>query len=375
MSTHQNRLLALDVMRGITIAGMIMVNNPGSWQSVYAPLQHAQWHGLTPTDLIYPFFMFIMGVSLHISLRKFDAGLNKQVFAKILRRTLTIFAVGLALETFSKLCYGNFSLENFRILGVMQRLALAYFGGALLTLVVKKKYFLWTAGGIFFLYILLLQLFNGYVHSADNLISIIDVAVLGAGHLIKEYTPDGGFFPFEPEGLLSTLPSIVHVMLGVFVGCLITEVKDNHKRVEHIFIFGSILLFTGYLLHYLDPINKKLWTSSYDIITCGLGSLFLALMIWIIDIRGRKKWCRFFEAFGVNPLFMYVVGWVVAVLVSAIKIQIGERTASIKWFLYNSVLQPVFGDYLGSLVYVLLFIGFIWIFGYILYKKRIYIKL
>lgn len=375
MSTNQKRLLALDVMRGITIAGMIMVNNPGSWKYMYAPLQHAQWNGLTPTDLVFPFFMFIMGVSLHISLRKYDQGLTLPVFAKIIRRTLSIFAVGLALEAFSKLCAGTFSFENFRIMGVMQRLALAYCGAALLTQVVKKKYFLWTAGGILLAYLVVLQLFNGYVHSADNLLSIVDTAVFGAGHLITERMADGGTFPFEPQGLLSTIPGIAHVMLGVFAGSIITSVKDNHKRIEQIFIFGTILAFAGYLLQYLDPINKKLWTTSYALITCGMGSLFLALLIWIIDIKDRRKWSRFFEAFGVNPLFMYVLGWVASVGMNSIKFTIDERSVSLKSYICNSLLQPVFGNYLGSLVYALLFIGFIWIFGYVLYKRKIYIKL
>lgn len=375
MTTNQQRLLALDVMRGITIAGMIMVNNPGSWGNVYAPLQHAQWDGLTPTDLVFPFFMFIMGVSLHISFCKYDQGLNTKLFVKIVKRTLAIFAVGLALEAFSKICSGTFSFDNFRILGVMQRLALAYFGGAMLTQLVKQKYYLWVVGGILFIYVAILHLFNGYVHSPDNLIAIADTKILGAGHIIKETGADGNVFPFEPQGLLSTLPSIAHVLLGVFAGTLITSIKNNEKRIERLFILGSILFFGGYLLQYLDPINKKLWTSSYTIITCGMGALLLGLLIWIIDIRSKKKWSRFFEAFGVNPLFMYVLGWIFAVLLGSITLTIGEKTASVKWFLYNNIMQPVFGDYLGSLIFALLFIGVIWIFGYVLYKKKIYIKL
>ncbi|WP_370526836.1 acyltransferase family protein [Bacteroides sp. 51] len=375
MSTHQHRLLALDVMRGITIAGMIMVNNPGSWKYVYAPLQHAQWNGLTPTDLVFPFFMFIMGVSLHISFGRYKGELSRQLIVKILRRTLSLFVVGLALEAFSKICAGTFALESLRILGVMQRLALAYCGAAFLTQIAGKKYYLWVSAGILLAYVLVMQIFNGYVQSSGNLLAIIDTTVLGAGHIIKETLPGGETFPFEPLGLLSTLPGIAHVMLGAFVGHIITDIKDNHKRIEQIFIFGAILLFTGYLLQYLDPVNKKLWTSSYAIVTCGLGSLFLALLIWIIDIRGHRKWCRPFEAFGINPLFMYVLGWVVAVGLGTITLPVGEQVVSLKKFLYEGVMQPLFGDYPGSLIYALLFIGFIWIFGQILYKRKIYIKL
>lgn len=373
MSAPNNRLLALDVIRGITIAGMILVNNPGSWQSVYAPLQHARWHGLTPTDLVYPFFMFIMGVAIHFSLRKFDK-LNTTVSLKIIRRTVALFAVGIALDCFSKLCYGTFSWEHLHILGVMQRLALAYAGGAFLAILIPKKYYLVTAGGILLLYLVLLQCFNGYVHSGDNLIAVIDVKLLGAGHLIKE-AAEGGSFAFEPEGLLSTIPCWAHVLFGTFVGSLITGIAENKERIRQIALFGTVLLFAGFLLQYLDPINKKLWTASYTLITSGTASLLLALLIDIIDVRQKKRWCRFFEAFGVNPLFMYVVAWIISVLFGLSFIPWGEATISVRGIIYNRTLQPLLGDYAGSLVYALFFIGVIWALGYILYRKRIYIKL
>ena len=303
MSAPNNRLLALDVIRGITIAGMILVNNPGSWQSVYAPLQHARWHGLTPTDLVYPFFMFIMGVAIHFSLRKFDK-LNTTVSLKIIRRTVALFAVGIA----------------------------------------------------------------------DNLIAVIDVKLLGAGHLIKE-AAEGGSFAFEPEGLLSTIPCWAHVLFGTFVGSLITGIAENKERIRQVALFGTVLLFAGFLLQYLDPINKKLWTASYTLITSGTASLLLALLIDIIDVRQKKRWCRFFEAFGVNPLFMYVVAWIISVLFGLSFIPWGEATISVRGIIYNRTLQPLLGDYAGSLVYALFFIGVIWALGYILYRKRIYIKL
>lgn len=373
MSTQSNRLLALDVIRGITIAGMIMVNNPGSWQSVYAPLKHAQWNGLTPTDLVFPFFMFIMGVAIHFSLRNFEK-LDVGVSRKIIRRTVALFIAGIALDCFSKLCYGTFSWEHLRILGVMQRLALAYAGGAFLTIIVPRKYYLGVASVILIIYVGLLTVFNGYVHSADNLIAVIDVKLFGANHLITE-AAEGGSFAFEPEGLLSTLPCWAHVLFGVYVGSLITCTADNRERVRKIALFGIVLLFTGFLLQYLDPINKKLWTSSYTLVTCGAASLLLALLTDIIDVRQKKKWSRFFEAFGVNPLFMYCLGWIASVLFNLSFIPWGDRLISVRGLLYNQFLQPLLGNYLGSLAYALIFIIIIWGFGYILYRKRIYIKL
>ena len=376
MSTQSNRLLALDVIRGITIAGMILVNNPGSWQSVYAPLKHAQWNGLTPTDLVFPCSCIPTKSYIFASRKlyqKFEK-LDAAVSMKIIRRTVALFVVGIALDCFSKLCYGTFSLENLRILGVMQRLALAYAGGAFLAIIVPKKYYLSVASGILLLYVGLLQGFNGYIHSADNLIAIIDVKLLGASHLIKE-AADGGSFAFEPEGLLSTIPCWAHVLLGAYVGSLITNAGENRERVRKIALFGTVLLFVGFLLQYLDPINKKLWTSSYTLVTCGAASLLLALLIDIIDVRQRKGWSRFFEAFGVNPLFMYCVGWIASVLFSLSFIPWNDRLISIRGLLYNQTLQPLLGDYLGSFIYALIFIIIIWGCGYILYRKRIYIKL
>ena len=207
-----------------------------------------------------------------------------------------------------------------------------------------------------------------------NLIAIIDVKLLGASHLIKE-AADGGSFAFEPEGLLSTIPCWAHVLLGAYVGSLITNAGENRERVRKIALFGTVLLFVGFLLQYLDPINKKLWTSSYTLVTCGAASLLLALLIDIIDVRQRKGWSRFFEAFGVNPLFMYCVGWIASVLFSLSFIPWNDRLISIRGLLYNQTLQPLLGDYLGSFIYALIFIIIIWGCGYILYRKRIYIKL
>lgn len=373
MLTQSNRLLALDVIRGITIAGMILVNNPGSWQSIYTPLQHAQWNGLTPTDLVFPFFMFIMGVAIHFSLRKFER-LDTTVCMKIIRRTLALFAIGIALDCFSKLCYGTFSWEHIRILGVMQRLALAYAGGAFLAIMIPRRFYLAAAGAILLLYLGLLLNFNGYIHSAENLIAIIDIKLLGANHLIKEVAENGNF-AFEPLGLLSTIPCWAHVLLGAYVGYLITDKSDHKERVRKIALFGTILLFMGFVLQYLDPVNKKLWTTSYTLVTCGAASLFLALLIEIIDIRQRKGWCCFFEAFGVNPLFMYCIGWVASVLFGLSFIPWDDHLISIRGLAYNQMLQPLLGNDMGSLVYAILFIIIIWGLGYILYRKQIYIKL
>ena len=178
--------------------------------------------------------------------------------------------------------------------------------------------------------------------------------------------------PIDPEGLLSTLPSIAHVLIGFCCGWIIVNVKDNEKRVLRFFIVGTILTFLGFLFSYGIPISKKLWTPTFAIVTCGLAASLLALLIWIIDVRGYKKWSRFFEAFGINPLFMYVLGGVLGILFGTIPV----AGTTIHGLLYSKALVPLLGDRtFASLVYALIFIGINWAIGYILYKKKIYIKI
>ena len=365
---QSGRLLSLDVMRGITIAGMIMVNNPGSWGYVYAPLRHASWNGLTPTDLVFPFFMFIMGVSMFFSLRKYDFKLSRESVTKVLKRTVLIFLVGFALNLFGHLCYNGFSnFENLRILGVMQRLALAYGIGSLIGLSVKHKYILQTAAGILLFYWILLAATGSQTLSEDNIIAIVDRALFGNTHMYHDYLADGTRIAFDPEGLLSCLGSIGHVLLGFYVGKMILDCKKNNELIiRNLFIFGTIIMFLGFLLSYGCPINKKLWSSTFVLTTCGFGSLFLALLIWIIDINGKKKWSLFFESFGINPLYLYVQGDVFAVVLDK---------CGVTPYVYADILVPLFGNFGGSLAWAILFVVLNWIPGYWLYKKRIYIKL
>ena len=388
-----SRLLSLDVLRGITISGMIMVNNPGSWGKIYTPLEHAQWNGLTPTDLVFPFFMFIMGVSMYLSYKKFDFKLSGKTFTKLFRRSVLLFLIGLAIGWFSLFCRGLVGLrledmpilekiahaannfENLRILGVLQRLALVSFFGSLTVLTFKPKHIPWLIGIILLFYWILMAATGSYFENDSSLISIIDHAVLGTTHMYGEALPDGSRVVFDPEGLLSTLPCIAHVLLGFLAGKLISESKDNNQRIQKLFIFGTIILFLGFLLDYGFPINKKIWSSSFVLATCGLASLLLGLLVWIIDIKGKKQWSVFFESFGVNPMFIYVIAGIISILLGNIGFMYYGEWLSTKGFIYTQWLSPVFGDYLGSLVFALLFVTLNWFIGHILYKKKIYIKL
>lgn len=368
--TSNKRLLALDVMRGITIAGMILVNNPGSWGHVYAPLKHAQWNGLTPTDLVFPFFMFIMGISTYISLRKYDFTFSPPATLKIIKRTIVIFLIGIAINWFALLCYTHDPLPfaHIRILGVMQRLALCYGASALIALLIKHRYIPYLIVALLVGYFIILVIGNGFAYNETNILSIVDRSILGDAHMYQDNHID-------PEGLLSTIPSIAHVLIGFCVGKLLMEVKDIREKLERLFLIGTILTFAGFLLSYGCPLNKKIWSPTFVLVTCGLGSSLLALLVWIIDIKGCKRWSHFFESFGVNPLFIYVLADVLAILLSVITITYQGENASLQQAFYASILQPVFGNEGGSLAYAILFVLLNWAIGYILYKKKIYIKI
>ena len=377
---HSNRLISLDILRGITIAGMIMVNNPGSWGSIYKPLGHASWHGLTPTDLVFPFFMFIMGVSTFMSLRKYNFKPSKESVWKIVKRTIIIFLIGLALNWFGLLSRGLGAGESFvtaathfdtiRILGVMQRLALAYGFASIIALLFKPKQVIWVIATLLFGYFFILFFGNGFELSEQNIISVIDRNLWGEAHMYK----DSGV-ALDPEGLLSTLPSIAHVLIGFLFGKMIMDTKDNHKRVEKILIWGTVLAFAGLLLQYGCPINKKIWSPTFVLATTGFAAQLLGLLIWIIDINKKSNWSRFFHSFGVNPLFIYVLAGVLANVLGNVKIHHAGQAITLKGYVYSILLEPWAGAHFGSLLYALLFVSLCWLAGFILYKRDIYIKI
>jgi predicted acyltransferase len=388
MATSSKRILALDILRGITIAGMILVNNPGSWSHVYAPLRHAEWIGLTPTDLVFPFFMFIMGISTFISLRKFDFKFSGATLWKVVKRTFVIFFIGLVL-TWLSLSIGTFrglagedmgfwaklgsATTNFghlRILGVLQRLALAYCITALVAITLKHKYIPWIIAGTSVGYFMVLLFGHGFEFSESNIVGVVDRAILGVGHMYR----DNGLV-LDPEGLLSTIPAACHVLLGFWCGKIMLGTSDNGERMKRLFIMGAIMTFSGFLLSYGCPIIKKVWTPTYMLVTCGLASTLLALLVWIIDIKGYKKWSRFFESFGVNPLFIYVLAGVLSIVLGSVTFSYDGGIISLQGFIYGVCLRPWLGATFGSLVFALLFVALNWAIGHILYKKKIYIKI
>ena len=386
MKTNNQRLLALDVLRGITIAGMIMVNNPGNWETTYAPLKHASWSGLTPTDLVFPFFMFIMGVSSYISLKKFRFECSRSAIWKIVKRTCVIFVIGLGIAWFSmflrtwnslasenvsflsRLGQSVWTFDHIRILGVLQRLALSYGIAAIIVLLMKHKYIPYLIASLLVTYILILVFGNGYEYSETSVLYIVDHAILGLNHMYANNI-------IEPEGILSTIPSIAHVLIGFSAGKWLFGESDIREKMLRLFLLGTVFVFSGFLLTFGLPINKKIWSPTFVLVTCGLASSLLASLIWVIDVKDHKKWGHFFEAFGINPLFMYVVAEIYSIILENIHITYQGVTISVQEFIYKALLQPIFGDYPGSLAYAILFVCLVWVSGYTLYKKKIYIKI
>ncbi|MBP3737697.1 MAG: DUF5009 domain-containing protein [Muribaculaceae bacterium] len=382
---ESKRLLAVDILRGITIAGMLLVNNPGSWSHLYRPLEHAEWIGLTPTDLVFPFFIFVMGVSMYFSLRKFSFRLSKDLLFKIVRRTVVLFLIGWAVQWFGMWLRGLYNPDahfwtdmfgRLRILGVFQRLALVYFFGSLIVVLFNQRLIPWLIAGLLIVYAFVLGMGNGYEFSLDNILSRVDIAVLGENHMYHE-SAFGEKLALDPEGLLSTLPCIAHVLIGFMVGKCLTSIHDNRDRIVQIAVWGSVMLLVGWLLQYGIPCGKKAWTSTYVLITCGMASCILAMLIYFIDIKGHKRWCRFFQSFGVNPLFCYLVGTILAIAFGAVRFGMDAEgnPVTVHSILYQAWEAVMPTAEAASCMYAITFVLITWGFGYILYKKKIYIKL
>ncbi len=370
MSTT-NRLVSLDIFRGMTIAFMILVNTPGSWTYVYAPLRHAAWDGCTPTDLVFPFFLFIVGVSMYLAFSKFNHQLTPEAIRKIGKRTLIIFLIGLALNWFP---FYNKSFEELRIMGVLQRIALAYGFGALICLSINRRNVLYVGGGMLLLYWALMWFLGGdpKLGLETNFQRQLDLLLLGENHLYKGYTNAAGEkVAFDPEGILSTLSSIVTVMFGYWVGSLIKTMKNRDLLIKNLLIFGVIGILMGWAWDKFFPINKPIWSSSYVLYTAGMATVGLALCIEFIDLRGKNLLNTPFLVFGMNSLFSYVLSGLF-VKVSFL-INIGDQ--NLYAWLYSSIFQPTLGDFNGSLIFAITYVGLIWLCSLVLYRRQIFIKI
>jgi len=365
------RLVSLDAFRGITIAMMILVNNPGSWGHVYSPLLHAKWHGWTMTDTIFPFFMFIVGVAMTFSFAKrLERGdTRSQLFANVVRRSVILFLLGLILAGFPK-----FNLGTIRIPGVLQRIAVCYFFAAIIVMYTGWKGRAFWAFAIIVIYWAIVKLIHapiGYEASVTGqeglLHDYIDTKVLG-GHLYRE-RPD-------PEGILSTIPAISTTLLGVLTGNWLHSARSKMEKLVGLFIMANVGIVVGAIMHMWFPINKKIWTSSYVVFMAGMALHFLAMCYWLIDIKGYKRWATPFVIYGTNAIAVFFASGIVGRLIGRyITVPIADGELALKPWIYQNIFVPWSGDLkMASLLFAISYIVFWLLVLTPLYKKKIYIR-
>lgn len=382
-----NRLYSIDVLRGLALAGMILVNNPGSWSDIYTPFEHAPFAGLTLADLVFPTFMFVMGLCIPLSLKKYGFKPSREGGVRILRRTVVIFGIGLLLQWMSR---GWCDWSQLRIPGVLQRLALCYGLCATMVLVAKRLVNLPVIVLTLVAYMLLLYYNQGHEWSEANIIARVDHFLLGPGHL---YVDEG--IRLDPEGLLSTLPSLVQVMLGAYFMLLFMgEVKEKtfvwrksasqpdkeqstdfaslphearqKKAIKYLLVYAFTVILIAVALHVSGfPIIKKVWSSSFVLVTTGIASALLACFIWLFDIKQKQGWwSQWLVIFGRNPLLLYVISWILADWFGAW----GVTWRTFQWL--TGWCSPC----MASLIYAVLFVLVNWLIAFGLYKGKVRIS-
>lgn len=378
----KERFYSLDVFRGATVCLMILVNNPGTWSHIYAPLEHAPWHGLTPTDLVFPFFLFAVGNAMAFVMPRLQAAGDAVFWKKVIKRTALIFLIGLFLNwwpffkwqdneiVFRSWLDAKNSESGVRIMGVLQRIALCYFFASVIVYYFKPNKAFFT--GLIFLLLYWLLCFVGNPADPYSLKgwfgTDIDKSILGVAHIYK-----GEGVPFDPEGLASTLPAIVQVIFGYLVGDYIIKKGKNFEMISGLFVAGVAMLVTGFCWDMVFPINKKIWTSSYTIYTTGLAIITIATMIYLIEFKNVKGFlAKFFDVFGKNPLFVFALSAFLPKGFALIRLDEGINPWN---WLYKKVLIHTPGaPENGSLLYAICVITFMWAICYWLDKRKIYIK-
>jgi predicted acyltransferase len=368
----KHRLLSLDVFRGITVAAMILVNNPGDWGNIYAPLKHADWNGCTPTDLIFPFFLFIVGVSIVFALssKKEQPENHQQLILSALKRSAILFGLGLFLSLFP-----YFDFTTVRILGVLQRIAIVYFFCAVIFIKLDPKaYWKWFFG-ILVAYWAIMTLIPvpdiGYANlgKETNLGAWIDRLILTENHIWKQSKT------WDPEGILSTLPAIGTGLFGLMIGGILKR-KDQAEadKIAWIFSLGTIAVIIGLIWDLVFPINKSLWTSSYVMYAGGLAAIGLALCYWLIDVKGYTKFTSPFVVYGVNAITVFFASGLIPRILSLIKVNLNGEQVGAKVWLYETFYTPYLSPYNASLAGAITFILIWWFILWLMYRKNIIIK-
>lgn len=369
ISPLPERLVSLDAFRGFTIAAMMLVNNPGSWDYVLPPLLHAEWNGWTFTDFIFPFFLFIVGVAMVFSItRRLERGVPRRVvYLRVVRRTLLLILLGLFLNAFPK-----FDFEHLRIPGVLQRIGLCYFFAAVVMLHTGVRGQAVVAGVLLIGYWVLMKLVPvpgygaGVLTPEGNLAAYLDRLIFGQ-HLWQE--------TWDPEGLLSTLPAISTTLFGSLSGHWLRTNRDRRDIAGWIFVFGGLALTAGSIMNYWFPINKNLWTSSYAVYMSGVALMFLGTFYWIIDVKGYRGWAKPFVIWGMNAIAVYVFIGIVARVLIFTDVTFHGEEVSIKGYLWLSFFKPVFGPWIGSLVHAICYVLLSYIFVWALWRKRVFLRI
>ncbi|PMB52189.1 DUF5009 domain-containing protein [Fischerella thermalis CCMEE 5201] len=382
------RLTSLDVFRGITIAGMILVNMASIAEPyVYPPLLHAEWHGCTPTDLVFPFFLFIVGVAMSFSFSKYTDskldGENEKVFVsspywRIIRRAAILFALGLLLNGFWNQGVWTFDFNSIRIMGVLQRISLTYLLASLVVLNLPRKG-QWILAGVLLIGYWLAMMYvpvpgygAGVLTRDGNLGAYIDRLIIPKVHL---YKGDNYNFMGDPEGLFSTIPAIVSVLAGYFAGQWIRSQKNiNSKTSMDLVLFGLCCLVIGGAWDLVFPINKKLWTSSYVVFTTGWALLLLAFCYELIDVRRVRRWGKSFEIMGYNPIFLFTASVLLIKILVKTTVGTGENAPSTYSWIYQNLFVPWAGAYNGSLFLAIATVLLWLIIAYAMYRQRWLIK-
>jgi predicted acyltransferase len=400
-SLKRERLISLDVFRGLTIAGMLLVNNPGTWSAIYPPLEHAAWHGWTPTDVIFPFFLFIVGITTHISIsaRRERGDTDPALVKQILKRGGMIFLLGFLMSLFPFYQWGTiegmpdpsilerivYRLEHVRILGVLQRIGLVYIAAGLLSLKTTLKQQIVIIAALLYGYWFAMTLIpvtgtlNGvpgrYIGAllldkpSETLAAHLDRAILGLNHIWS------GSVTYDPEGPFSTIPAIATAMLGIFVGRWILERRPLIERIAGLFAIGSIGMVVGLMWNWSFPINKNLWTSSYVIFTAGMACVTLATIMWLVDWRNIRRWAKPFVIYGMNPIVAFVGSGVLARCIYTLwKVQYEGKPTPVETVIYKSVFEPWLEARNASLAMAVATVLFWFAILAWMYRKKIFLK-
>jgi predicted acyltransferase len=375
------RLVSLDVFRGATIAGMILVNNPGTWATIYPPLRHAPWHGWTVTDLVFPFFLFIVGVSIVLAFSKamakgaHDTDLVKKTFT----RSVIIFGLGLMMAGYPYFTldpsFGiHKNLAEIRVMGVLQRIAICYLVASVMFIKLQPRTIVYSIGAILVGYWAAMTLIPVPGHGAGmideshtNLAAWIDQLIFADVHLYRNG-------PYDPEGLFSTIPAIGTTLLGVMTGIILMSDRAPIEKTARFLLWGFALAAIGYVWDWFFPINKPIWTSSYAIFTAGLGMQVFGVCYWLVDVKSYQRFTRFFVVYGVNALTVFFMSGIIARSINLIQVPTAEGVMSVQRIIFTNVFMPLASEINASLMYAVVWIILWYLVLSYMYKKKIFVK-